>query len=180
MCLSLKNQDSLMRAGLCPHALSSRDDDAMTMHFCTASETSLQDTMALGFSQQSKGIFLFSTAIAASHVNNSIEGLEDGVVNSPPSRLVRGLGVCSPSPLRGKDKQRLNCAHRDSEGVDNASPQPGRASRQLYSMTHVEEDATLEEGCRGYTIPNTSEEHATSHQDIPSRLYAIEVKVVFP
>ena len=173
MWFTLKNQDSLMRAGLFPHALSSRDNNTMTMRFCTVSVTSSMDNMAPGLSQQSKGNFLFSSATAASHVNNSTQDLEDGVVNSPPSHVLKGSGVCFLLPLR---------CQSDSKAPGNGSPEPGRTNRQLYSTTvtaygtNVGEGADVEDGYCGCRTLNSSEKHDTTNEGFPRNLQAIEVK----
>ena len=187
MCSPLKNQDSLMRAGLCPHALSVGEDDTMTVRFCTASEASLVDSMAPGLSQQSKGKFLFSTTTAGSHVNNPTPDLEDGVVNSPPSQISRGLRVCSPSPLRVKGPAgHLGC-ELDSKAVGNRSPEGGRTNRKLYisttlttEPTNVEVVARVEEGSQGHTARTTFEKHVTHDEPQPLNLLPIQVTASFP
>jgi hypothetical protein len=53
-------------------------------------------------SQFSKPYLMYSATDAASAaVDFAKDSLEDGVVNSPPSRDAARLPVCSPSPLRG-------------------------------------------------------------------------------
>jgi hypothetical protein len=53
-------------------------------------------------SQFSKPYLMYSATDAASAAVDFAKGsLEDGVVNSPPSRDAARLHVCSPSPLRG-------------------------------------------------------------------------------
>lgn len=87
MQFALMNQELLMRAGLFPHALSSRDNEAMIVHICTMSVTTSMDNIAPRLSQQRKGTFLFSTATATLHVNNSIVDFEDVIVKNPPTCL---------------------------------------------------------------------------------------------
>jgi hypothetical protein len=55
-------------------------------------------------SQFSKPYLMYSATNAASAIVDFAKGnVEDGVVNSPPSRGASRSPVCSPSPLRGCD-----------------------------------------------------------------------------
>jgi hypothetical protein len=53
-------------------------------------------------SLQSKGNFLYSTAIANSTMDSSTKMIEDGIVDSPPIRNAQYMTISSPSPLRAK------------------------------------------------------------------------------
>ena len=69
---------------------------------CTASVDSIMDIGAYAISQHSKGN-LYSAPTAQSTMDYLSMAVEDGVVDSPPSRGAP-LAVNSPSPLRGKGK----------------------------------------------------------------------------
>ena len=57
---------------------------------------------ACSFSQHSKGNLLYSTATAQSTMDFSPKALEDGVVDSLPSRGALKVSMKMPSALRGK------------------------------------------------------------------------------
>jgi hypothetical protein len=75
----------------------------------------------------SKGFFMFSTADTLSTIDFSKAPLQEGVVDSPPSKDIVCTIVCSPSPLRNSKKDRI-CRSSFSERYDGSAP-----SRQLYS-----------------------------------------------
>ena len=69
------------------------------------------------FPQHSKGNLLYSAATAQSTMDYSPKAVEDGVVDSPPSREVL-VAVNSPSPLRRKAMVKSSQSNwRDSNGV---------------------------------------------------------------
>jgi hypothetical protein len=72
---------------------------------------------------QSKGNFLYSTAIANSTMDCSTKMMEDGVVESPPNRNVQPVAVSSPSPLRAKCATPTRNRHSFGDS---------RSSRKLY------------------------------------------------
>ena len=69
---------------------------------CVASVDSIFDCGGGDYSFQSKGNFLYSTAIANSTMDNSTKTIEDGIVDSPPTHNAQPLRVSSLSPLRTK------------------------------------------------------------------------------
>jgi hypothetical protein len=56
------------------------------------------------YSQQSKVNFLYFTATTNSTMDYLVKVIEDGVVDSSPSRSQIPLTVNSPSPLRGTSR----------------------------------------------------------------------------
>jgi hypothetical protein len=52
----------------------------------------------------SKGFFMFSAADASSTIDFSRAAIDEGVVESPPSKDAGQTIVCSPSPLRNSRK----------------------------------------------------------------------------
>jgi hypothetical protein len=54
------------------------------------------------YSLQSKGNILYSAATANSTMDSSTKIMEDGIVDSPPTRNAQPLRVISPLPLRTK------------------------------------------------------------------------------
>ena len=66
---------------------------------CAASVDSIMDLDGYAFSRQSKGNFLYSAATAQSTMDFSRKGVDDAVVDSPPSRCVLEVMDTSPSPL---------------------------------------------------------------------------------
>ena len=108
---------------------------------CTASVDSITDIGAYAFSQHSKGNLLYSAPIAQSTMDYSSKAVDDGVVDSPPSRGAP-LAVNSPSPLRGKDKlQSLELNWRDNNGAQRnlclgLSPAPHRRSVMVGLSYH--------------------------------------------
>jgi hypothetical protein len=52
----------------------------------------------------SEGFFMFSAADASSSIDFSGAAIEEGVVESPPSKDIGQTLVCSPSPLRSSRK----------------------------------------------------------------------------
>ena len=68
---------------------------------CTASVNLVMEYGASAFLQHSKGNLLYSAATAQSTMDYSPKAVDDGVVDSPPSREVLVV-VNSLSPLRGK------------------------------------------------------------------------------
>ena len=62
---------------------------------------SVMEIGASAFPQHSKGNLLYCVATAQSTMDYSPKAVEDGVVDSPPSREVL-VAVNSPSLLRGK------------------------------------------------------------------------------
>ena len=69
------------------------------------------------FLQHSKGNFLYSAATAQSTMDYSPKAMEDGVVDSPPSREVL-VAVNLPSPLRRKAMVKSSQSNwRDSNGA---------------------------------------------------------------
>ena len=86
---------------------------------CTASVDSVMDIWAYAISQHSKGNLLYSTPTTQSTMDYSSMAVEDGVVDSPPSRGAP-LAMNSPSPLRGKGKlQSSELNWRDSNGAQH-------------------------------------------------------------
>ena len=84
---------------------------------CTASVDLVMDIGAYAILQHNKGNLLYSAPTAQSTMDYSSMAVEDGVVDSPPSRGAP-LAVNSPSPLRGKGKlQSLELNWRDNNGV---------------------------------------------------------------
>jgi hypothetical protein len=81
----------------------------------------------------SKGFFMFLAADASSTIDFSKASLQEGVVDSSPSKDIVCTIVCSPSPLRTSKKDRI---YRSScpERYDGSAP-----PRQLYSSmpSHV-------------------------------------------
>ena len=51
---------------------------------------------------QSKGNFLYSTAIKNSTIDSSTKMIEDGVVDSPPNHNAQSVTISSPSSLKAK------------------------------------------------------------------------------
>jgi hypothetical protein len=84
---------------------------------------SILDQGGLVHSQRSKGNFLFSAATANSTMDYSAKVIEDGVVDSPPSRGHVSQVVSSPSPLRVKTKAAASILR---------SPADSRSFRKLY------------------------------------------------
>ena len=69
------------------------------------------------FLQHSKGNLLYSVATAQSTMDYSPKAVEDGVVDSPPSREVL-IVVNSPFPLRGKAMVKSSQSNwQDSNGA---------------------------------------------------------------
>ena len=65
---------------------------------CTASVDSIMDLDEYAFTRQCKGIFLYSAATTQSTIDFSKEGVDDGVVQSPPSQCMVETMDDSPSP----------------------------------------------------------------------------------
>jgi hypothetical protein len=87
---------------------------------------SILDQEGLDFSQPSEENFLFPIATANSMMDYSTKVIEDGIVDSPPSRGHVRQGVSSPSPLR----VRINAAAQlPSSRVGS------RSSQKLYEST---------------------------------------------
>jgi hypothetical protein len=78
----------------------------------------------------SKGFFMFSAANAFSTVDFSRAPIDDGIVESPPSKDVGQTIVCSPSPLRSS---RRNGVCRPSSNGYTGSAHP----RQLYGLSQI-------------------------------------------
>ena len=84
---------------------------------CTASVDSVMEIGASAFPQHSKGNLLYSAAIAQSTMDYSPKAVEDGAMDSPPSREVL-VAVNLPSPLRGKAMVKSSQSNwRDSNGA---------------------------------------------------------------
>ena len=84
---------------------------------CTTSVESVIEYGASAFLQPSKGNLLYSAATAQSTMDYSPKAMEDGVVDSPPSREVV-VAVNLPSPLRGKAMVKSSQSNwRDSNGA---------------------------------------------------------------
>ena len=84
---------------------------------CTASVDSVMDIGAYAISQHSKGNLLYSAPTAQSTMDYSLKAVDNGVVDSPPSRGA-SLTVNSPSLLREKGKlQSSELNWRDSNGA---------------------------------------------------------------
>ena len=94
-------QDSLVRENVCDHSFPSNLNEIEKVGFCTASDASIMD-VTYGLSQQSKGVFLFSTVTAGSAIKSSAEDLEIGVVNSPPNRKRSIVNQVSSPRIRGQ------------------------------------------------------------------------------
>jgi hypothetical protein len=80
-----------------------------------------------------KRFFMFSVADASSTIDLSKAPLQEGVVDSPPSKVIVCTTVCSPLPLRTSKKDRI-CRSSSPERYDGSAP-----PRQLYSSvpSHV-------------------------------------------
>ena len=106
-----------------------------------------------GQSQYSKPYILFSATDAASAaIDFSKSNVDDGVVDSPPSRGLRRSPIVSPSPLRGS-----LCRPRSNR---SSSPTPRSSNtlhRQLYKQCADEAplDATVpvQVGCATAAVP---------------------------
>ena len=106
-----------------------------------------------GQSQYSKPYVLFSTTDAASAaIDFSKSNVEDGVVDSPPSRGLRGSPIVSPSPLQGS-----LCRPRSDR---SSSPTPRSSNtphQQLYK--HCADEAPrdaavhVQVGCAIAVVP---------------------------
>ena len=108
---------------------------------CTASVDLVMDIGAYAISQHSKGNLLYFAPTAQSTMDYSSMAVEDGVVDSPPSRGAP-LAVNSPSPLRGKGKlQSSKLNWRDNNGAQSnlclgLSPAPHRRSVMVELSYH--------------------------------------------
>ena len=108
---------------------------------CTASVDSVMDIGAYAFSQHSKGNLLYSAATAQSTMDYLLKAVDDGVVDSPPSRGA-SLAVNSPSPLRGKGKLKSSELNwQDSNGAQRnlclgLSPAPYMRSVVVELLYH--------------------------------------------
>jgi hypothetical protein len=74
---------------------------------------------------QSKGNFLYFAAIENFAMDNSTRMIEDGVVDSPPSRGALPMTVRSPLPLRVKSRTMMRILNSK---IDS------RSSRKLYTL----------------------------------------------
>jgi hypothetical protein len=75
---------------------------------------------------QSKGNFLYFAAIENFTMGKSTKMIEDGVVDSTPSRSTLPMIVSSPSPLRVKPRTTMRIISSKSDS---------RSSRKLYNST---------------------------------------------
>jgi hypothetical protein len=78
----------------------------------------------------SKGFFMFSATDASSTIDFSRAPIDEGIVESPPSKNVGQTNVCSLSPLRSSRKNGIS---RSSLERYTGSAHP----RQLYGPSHV-------------------------------------------
>jgi hypothetical protein len=78
----------------------------------------------------SKGFFMFSAADASSTIDFSRAPIDDGVVESPPSKDVGQTIVCSPSPLRNSRRNGV-CRSSFNGYIGFAHP------RQLYGSSQI-------------------------------------------
>ena len=76
---------------------------------CVASMDSILDCGGGSFVLQSKGNFLYSTAIVNSTMDNSIKMMEDGSIDSPSNRNAQPLRVNSPLLLKAKSTKKAHC-----------------------------------------------------------------------
>jgi hypothetical protein len=90
------SQDFVITARTC--ISNSKTDDAWKVS--APSVDSIMDLEGLDCSQQSKLNFLYSAATANSTMDYLVKVIEDGMVDSPPSRNQIPLTVSSPSPLK--------------------------------------------------------------------------------
>ena len=106
-----------------------------------------------GQSQYSKPYVLFSATDAASAaIDFSKSNVDDGVVDSPPSRGLRRSPIVSPSPLRGS-----LCRPRSDR---SSSPTPRSSNtphRQLYKQcadeAPLDTAVPVQVGCATATVP---------------------------
>ena len=124
-----------------------------SVHGSLLSGRSKSTRAGCGQSQYSKPYVLFSATDAASAaIDFSKSNVDDGVVDSPPSRGLRRSPIVSPSPLRGSlCRPRSDCS---------SSPTPRSSNtlhRQLYK--HSADEAPLDAvvpvqvGCTTATVP---------------------------
>lgn len=116
-------QDSLVRENVCEHSFPSNLNEIEKVGFCTASEASIMD-VTYGLSQQSKGIFLFSTVTARSAINSSAEDLEVGVVNSPPNRRRSVVNLVSSPRLPGQTSTCREAFPANTEHLGDSGGEP--------------------------------------------------------
>ena len=102
---------------------------------------------ASAFPQHSKGNLLYSAATAQSTMDYSPKAVEDGVVDSPPSREVL-VAVNSPSPLWGKAMEKSSQSNwRDSNGAQRnlylgLSSAPNRKMLMVLLLYHLPSSCT--------------------------------------
>ena len=103
---------------LSPQAFVLRSRTCDSKHdVCTTSVDSVMDIRAYAISQHSKGNLLYSAPTAQSTMDYSSKAVDDGIVDSPPSRGAP-LVVNSSSPLWGKGKlQSSELNWRDNNGA---------------------------------------------------------------
>ena len=114
---------------------------------CTASVDSVMEIGASAFPQHSKGNLLYSAATTQSTMDYSSKVVEDGVVDSPPSREVL-VAVNSPSPLQRKAiVKSLQSNWRDSNGAQRnlylgLSLAPHRKMLMVLLLYHLPSSCT--------------------------------------
>ena len=97
---------------------------------------------AFAFPQHSKGNLLYSAAIAQLTMDYLPEAVEDGVVDSPPSREVF-VAMNLLSPLRGKAMVKSSQSNwRDNNGAQHnlylgLSPTPNRKLLMVLLLYHL-------------------------------------------
>jgi hypothetical protein len=98
---------------------------------------SILDQGGLVHSQRSKGNFLFFVVTANSTMDYSAKVIEDGVVDSPPSRGHVPQVVSSPSPLRMKTKAAASilCSAVDSRLFQKLYDSPGPVIREVLVIS---------------------------------------------
>ena len=105
------------------------------------------DIGASAFPQHSKGNLLYFVATAQSTMDYSPKAVEDGVVDSPPSREVL-VAVNSPSSLRGKAMVKSSQSKwRDSNGAQRnlyleLSSAPNRKMLMVLLLYHLPSSRT--------------------------------------